>query len=116
MPPFKDEHILLIAPGSQTTLAQVGLPESYTPAKFRFPTRMFLAPDGKTYEPHKIRSRKKEPVTNGVNGVHVEMAGTTDPNLDGNESEELIEDPDDDEAAIYPLKGLYHLFNRTLLI
>jgi actin-related protein 9 len=107
MPPFKDDHILLLAPGSQTTLAQLGLPESYTPAKFRFPSRMFLAPDGKTYEPHKIRSRKKELIVNGVtNGVDIVMAGTTDPNLEGSDGEELIEDPDDDEGAIYPIKGL----------
>lgn len=33
MPPFKDEHVLVIAPGSQTCLAQLGLPESLTPAK-----------------------------------------------------------------------------------
>ena len=103
MPPFKDEHILIIAPGSQTTLAQLGLPESFCPAQHRFPTRMFPAPDGKVYEPYKIRSRKKEAVANGVD---VEMADNTDPNLEGNDNEELVEDPDDDEGAIYPLKGM----------
>jgi actin-related protein 9 len=102
MPPFKDEHILIIAPGSQTTLAQLGLPESFCPAQHRFPTRVFPAPDRKTYEPYNIRSRKKEAVTNGMD---VEMADTTDPNLEGNDNEELVEDPDDDEGAIYPLKG-----------
>ena len=103
MPPFKDEHILIIAPGSQTTLAQLGLPESFSPAQHRFPTRMFPAPDGKTFEPYKIRSRKKEAVANGVD---IEMADATDPNLEGNNGEELVEDPDDDEGAIYPLKGM----------
>lgn len=99
MPPFKDEHILIIAPGSQTTLAQLGLPESFTPAALRIPTRMFQAPDGKTFEPYKIRARKK-PV---VNGGDVEMGGTeTKPE---EEEEELIELPEDDEGAIYPLKG-----------
>jgi len=97
MPPFKDEHILLIAPGSQTTLAQLGLPESFTPAALRLPTRMFLSPDEKTYEPYKIRSRKKI-----INGADVEMGGA-DPNAE--EDEELVELPDDDEGAIYPLKG-----------
>lgn len=108
MAPYKEEHILIIAPGSQTTLAQLGLPESFTPAKFRFSSRMFLAPDGKTYEPHKIRSRKKEPVANGAvtNGVDVEMGGTTDPHLDGDDDEELVEDTEDDDGAIYPIKGM----------
>jgi actin-related protein 9 len=102
MPPFKDEHILIIAPGSQTTLAQLGLPESFCPAQHRFPTRMFPAPDGKTFEPHRIRSRKKEPVPNGVD---VEMADAADPKLEEYDDEELVEDPDDGEGAIYPLKG-----------
>ncbi|OJD10429.1 hypothetical protein AJ78_08560 [Emergomyces pasteurianus Ep9510] len=57
MPAFKDEHILIIAPGSQTTLAQLGLPESFTPAKFRFPTRMFPAEKKGEWEPYKIREK-----------------------------------------------------------
>ena len=104
MPPFKDEHILLIAPGSQTTLAQLGLPESFCPAQHKFPTRVFPAPDGKTFEPYRIRSRKKEPVANGVD---VDMADATDPTLEGNDDEELVEDPEDEEGAIYPLKGVH---------
>jgi actin-related protein 9 len=103
MPPFRDEHILIIAPGSQTTLAQLGLPESFTPAALRLPTRMFLAPDEKTYEPYKIKSRKKAV----VNGGDVEMGGADSKiNVDEDE-EELIELPDDDEGAIYPLKGIF---------
>jgi actin-related protein 9 len=99
MPPFKDDSILIIVPGSQTTLAQLGLPESFTPAALRLPTRVFLAPDGKSYEPYKIRSRKKE---TGDTGADVEMEGT-DTNED---EEELIELPEDDEGAIYPLKRM----------
>ncbi|KAE8377075.1 actin-domain-containing protein [Aspergillus bertholletiae] len=59
MPPFKDEHILIIAPGSQVTLAQLGLPESFTPARFRFPTRMFPAEKKGEFEPYKIRERRQ---------------------------------------------------------
>src|SRR5439155_844593 len=95
MPPFRDENILLIAPGSQTTLAQLGLPESFTPATLRRPTRMFLAPDGKTYEPFKIRTEKRVV----ANGEDTAMEGA------GEEVEEEVEYPDDDEGAIYPLKG-----------
>ncbi|KAI9650707.1 Actin-like protein arp9 (SWI/SNF complex component arp9) [Ciborinia camelliae] len=100
MPPFKDEHILIIAPGSQTTLAQLGLPESFTPPQRRFPTRMFLAPDGKTYEPYKIRQKKKDAsaTTNG----DTEMGGIKEGKAD--EEEELEEVPEDDEGAIWPLK------------
>ncbi|PWY85031.1 chromatin remodeling complex subunit [Aspergillus heteromorphus CBS 117.55] len=67
MPPFKDEHILIIAPGSQVTLAQLGLPESFTPARFRFPTRMFPAEKKGEYEPYRIRERRQEvQVSNGI--------------------------------------------------
>lgn len=106
MPPFKDEHILIIAPGSQTTLAQLGLPESFTPATHRFPTRVFPAPDGKTFEPYKIRSRKKVIITDG----DVEMAEAASKNEE--DEEELIELPEDEEGAIYPLKGTYHRKNQ----
>lgn len=98
MPPFKDENILVIVPGSQTTLAQLGLPESFTPASHRFPTRVFPAPDGKTFEPYKVKSRKKK-VDNAVEG-------TGDVNGVVEEMEEY-EDPDDDEGAIWPLKGIF---------
>ena len=104
MPPFRDEHILLIAPGSQVTLAQLGLPESFTQASHRFPTRMFLSPDGKTYEPYKIRSRRKDTGTNGA--ADVEMAGTEEAKEDDEDDEELVELPEDDEDATYPLKGM----------
>ncbi|KAL4904173.1 hypothetical protein BDW74DRAFT_155214 [Aspergillus multicolor] len=60
MPPFKDEHVLIIAPGSQVTLAQLGLPESFTPARWRFPSRMFPGEKKGEYEPYKIRERRQE--------------------------------------------------------
>ncbi|CZT04853.1 related to actin-related protein [Rhynchosporium graminicola] len=96
MPPFKDDHILIIAPGSQTTLAQFGLPESFTPASHRFRTRVFLAPDGKSYEAHKIVSRKKQSTTNG--DVEMDRAEGDE------EEEELVELPEEEEGAIWPLK------------
>lgn len=99
MPAFKDEHIIIIAPGSQTTLAQLGLPESFSPPTHRFPSRMFLSPDGKTFEPYKIQARKK--AANGDGDVDMDGA---EANGD-DEDEELLEYPDDDEGAIYPLKG-----------
>jgi actin-related protein 9 len=62
---------------------------------------MFLAPDGKSYEPYKIRARKKEGV---VNGGDVVMGGL-EPKED-EDDEELIELPEDDEDAVWPLKGI----------
>ena len=67
---------------------------------------MFLGPDGKTYEPYKIRSRRKENTVTGT-AVDVEMGGTAGDNAKAEEGdEELIEYPDDDEGAMYPLKGM----------
>ncbi|KAJ5350567.1 Chromatin remodeling complex subunit (Arp9) [Penicillium brevicompactum] len=66
MPPFKDEHILLIAPGSQMTLAQLGLPETFTPAQFRFPTRMFPAEKKGEFEPYRVNEKRQQvKVNNG---------------------------------------------------
>ncbi|PGH23021.1 hypothetical protein AJ80_02936 [Polytolypa hystricis UAMH7299] len=83
MPPFKDEHILIIAPGSQTTLAQLGLPESFTPARFRFPTRMFPAEKKGEFEPYKVRAktilvkRNVKPPTTAANTTSITTTTTT---------------------------------------
>lgn len=95
MPPFKDENILIIAPGSQTTLAQLGLPESFTPAQHRFRSRVFLNEDGKTYDPHKLVKKESEQTTSDGD---VEMSGIPGEDV-------YIENPDDEEGAIWPLKG-----------
>ncbi|KAJ5385423.1 hypothetical protein N7517_003334 [Penicillium concentricum] len=128
MPPFKDEHILLIAPGSQMTLAQLGLPETFTPARFRFPTRMFPAEKKGEYEPYRVHERRQVvKVNNGTEApkADVEMKdaepdGTpttettvkTDENTQNNEEptktiEEVFyeEDPASDEGAIYPIEN-----------
>ncbi|KAK6357938.1 Actin-like protein arp9 (SWI/SNF complex component arp9) [Orbilia blumenaviensis] len=58
-PGFRDDHILLIAPGSRSTLAQLGLPESFTPARLRFPTRMFPGLEEGQYLPNKVHELKE---------------------------------------------------------
>ncbi|RDL31411.1 uncharacterized protein BP5553_09620 [Venustampulla echinocandica] len=98
-PQFREEHILMIAPGSKTTLAQLGLPDSYTPASHRFPTRVFLAPDGKTYEPYRVVAKKKETEQRENGNGAGEVVGAAE------EDEELIEYPDDDEGAIWPIEA-----------
>ncbi len=40
-----------------------------------------------------------------MSGGDVEMGGTREPKIEKEDDEELIELPDDDEGAIYPLKG-----------
>ncbi|KFZ12593.1 hypothetical protein V502_07026 [Pseudogymnoascus sp. VKM F-4520 (FW-2644)] len=103
MPPFKDEHILIIAPGSLTTLAQLGLPESFTPASTKVRTRMFPAGEGK-WEPYKINEVKKA-TPPAANGAEVTMDGTGDEEKkEDNEPEpEFEEDLESNEGAVYPL-------------
>jgi actin-related protein 9 len=62
---------------------------------------MFPAPDGKTYEPYKVKTQKKEV----VRGTDVEMK---DGGEEGGEEEveEIVELPEDEEGAVFPLKGM----------
>ncbi|KAI5843585.1 actin-domain-containing protein [Tricharina praecox] len=90
MPLFRDEHILIIAPGSQTTLAQLGLPESFTPPKFRFPSRMFPGIDEGTWIFTKVREARdgeKEDLLAQAKGL---QSGEDD-------AEQGDDDDDDDE-------------------
>ncbi|KAF8473192.1 hypothetical protein BDZ91DRAFT_714159 [Kalaharituber pfeilii] len=72
MPPFRDDHILIISPGSQTTLAQLGLPESFTPAKFRIPSRMFPGLEDDTWVPIKVRELREGEDVGTLLGVKVD--------------------------------------------
>lgn len=60
---------------------------------------MFPAPDGKTYEPYKVKvqTRKKE---------DVEMKEGDGEREEGDEEEEIVELPEDEEGAVFPLKGM----------
>ncbi|KAK2760026.1 Actin-like protein arp9 (SWI/SNF complex component arp9) [Arachnomyces sp. PD_36] len=125
MPPFKDEHILIIAPGSQTTLAQLGLPESFTPARFRFPTRMFPAEKKGEWEPHRVREKKVQ-VTKPAPAAPAPAAAAPDGGADAQKEDQEMKDADaapttdsatevkeeetvyeedlsSDEGAVYPL-------------
>lgn len=125
----------IIAPGSQTTLAQLGLPESFTPARFRLPTRMFPTEKPGEWEPYKVRE-KRVPVKKLVRRPKGEAASAGEANIadrDGGaaggrtkedaemkdadfdkesemveiEEEQVIfeEDPSSDEGAVYPMRG-----------
>ncbi|TQV98774.1 hypothetical protein V2A60_007525 [Cordyceps javanica] len=79
---WREEQILIICPGSQTTLAQLGCSELTLPTH-RIPTRMFK--DGDEWRPYHTYSRKK--IVNGA------------------EEEEWVEDVDSDEGAVYPIRA-----------
>ncbi|MCJ1472646.1 Actin-like protein arp9 (SWI/SNF complex component arp9) [Lambiella insularis] len=110
MPPFRDEYVLIIAPGSQTTLAQLGLPESFTPARLRITTRMFPAEKAGEWEPLKVREKRIiKPslvgVTNGTDGEDTKMEDAPEGESHDVEEETIYEeDPSTDDGAVYPLK------------
>jgi actin-related protein 9 len=80
---WREEQILIICPGSRTTMAQLGCSE-LTPPTHRIPTRMFK--DGDEWRPYYTYKRSKV--------------------VDGIEQEEWVEDVDSDEGAVYPLQGM----------
>lgn len=92
---WREDQVLVICPGSKTTMAQMGCAE-LTPPAHRIPTRMFKDEEGEGYRPYHIEKRKKTPVQ-PVNGAA--------PLLEEDEWE-YIEDPDATEDAIYPIKGM----------
>ncbi|RCI09742.1 hypothetical protein L249_4079 [Ophiocordyceps polyrhachis-furcata BCC 54312] len=79
---WREEQILIICPGSQTTMAQLGCGE-LTPPTHRIPTRMFR--DGDEWRPYRTFKRKRV--------------------VDGEERDEWVEDVDSDEGAVFPLEG-----------
>lgn len=93
MPSFKDDSILIIAPGSRTTLAQLGLPESFTPARSRFRSRMFPGQQAGEWEPHKVRRKHKSDTNGHVDGN------------DATEEDEYEEDRSSDEGAVWPIEA-----------
>ncbi|KAK7721371.1 Actin-like protein arp9 [Diaporthe eres] len=97
---WKEEQVLVICPGSSTTMAQLGCSE-LTPPSQRFPTRMFK--DGQTgaWRPyHTVKRRKNNPL--GSNGVA--QAGAAD-GVKSEDEYEFVEDPDSSEGAVYPIRG-----------
>jgi actin-related protein 9 len=79
---WREEQILIICPGSQTTLAQLGCSELTLPTH-RIPTRMFK--DGDEWRPYRTYQRTK--IVGGV------------------EEQEWVEDVDSDEGATFPIRG-----------
>ena len=59
MAPFKLDNVVIIAPGSRYVNAQMGVGETPTPPKYRFPSRMFPTEHPGQFEPVKIHVRKR---------------------------------------------------------
>lgn len=103
----------MIAPGSQTTLAQLGLPESFTPARLRLPSRMFPTEKKGEWEPVKVRKkahtnpRDHEPTTkrNGDIVMGEVNGGERDHIVDLEDEIVYEEDTTTDEGAVFPLRG-----------
>ncbi|KAG5982641.1 hypothetical protein E4U55_001621 [Claviceps digitariae] len=79
---WREEQILIICPGSRTTMAQLGCTE-LTPPAHRLATRMFR--DGDKWRPYYTFKRTK--IVNGI------------------EMEEWVEDVDADTGAVWPIQG-----------
>lgn len=84
----------MICPGSSTTMAQLGCSELTPPSK-RFPTRMFWDADAGYWRPYHTYTRRKK-----VEGA---------PDGEAAEEDEIVEDPDSTEGAVYPLRGMLPL-------
>src|SRR4051794_22134842 len=85
---WREEQVLIICPGSQTTLAQLGCNELTLPAH-RFPTRMFRDEDSDDWRPFRTYKRKKEGEAAGDDGW------------------ERVEDVESAEGAVYPIQGMF---------
>ncbi|PSK43985.1 hypothetical protein B9Z65_1702 [Elsinoe australis] len=105
MPAFKDDQLLIISPGSQTTLAQLGLPESLTPARYRVRSCMFPAEKAGEFEPNKVR-RKVKGAINGVKPEgEVKVEGTPAETPAQDDEPEYEEDFQSEEGAIWPIRA-----------
>lgn len=94
---WREDQVLIVCPGSQTTLAQLGCSE-LTPPAHRFPTRMFKDEEDGSWRPYHTFKRKK--ATQNA-PLAVEGPMTTDEDDDS----EWVEDTDSDEGAVYPMQG-----------
>ncbi|KAK3898017.1 actin-like protein ARP9 [Staphylotrichum tortipilum] len=98
---WREEQVLIICPGSQTTLAQLGCNELTLPAH-RFATRMFRDEDSDNWRPHRTVKRRKEESEGG--GGSEGAKGKGGKGKEGDEWE-WVEDTDSVEGAVYPIQA-----------
>lgn len=111
---WREDQVLIICPGSQTTMAQLGCSE-LTPPAHRIPTRMFRDEDGEGYRPFRTYRRRKNggapsppPHRSGGDGDVAKKAVGGDGgggDDDDDDDYEWVEDRDSTEGAVYPLQG-----------
>jgi actin-related protein 9 len=114
--PLKDEQIVvsinrssfltlnlpslqIIAPGSKTTLAQLGIQESIAPAQLRIRSCMFPAEKDGEWEPYKVLEKPVIPRSRlaGVENSEVQEIESQEPEV------EYYEDFQSEEDAVWPL-------------
>lgn len=80
-------------------MAQLGLPESFTPARYHIRSRMFPAEKSGEYEPVKVR-RKEKPATSGA-------TSDEQPKGQGHDEDEVewVEDHVSEEGAVWPIRN-----------
>jgi actin-related protein 9 len=96
---WKEEQILIVCPGSQTTMAQLGCGE-LTPPALRIPTRMFQDEDTGEWRANHVEKRRR---------ASVKANGDAGPSYD--DQWEYIEDPDSTDGAIYPIQGALEIIS-----
>lgn len=106
---WREEQVLVICPGSSTTMAQLGCSE-LTPPSQRFPTRMFKDAETGEWRPYHTYKRKKKTAALDTNvgagaGANGESGGGE--KKEEEDEFEFVEDPDSAEGAVYPLKGMF---------
>ncbi|KAI0392374.1 actin-like ATPase domain-containing protein [Xylariaceae sp. FL0594] len=101
---WREEQVLVICPGSQTTMAQLGCNE-LTPPAHRIPTRMFKdEEDADGYRPYRTYKRKKAESTAAAAAAEAGAEAEAEAKEEDDEWE-YVEDRDSVEGAIYPIQG-----------
>ncbi|KAH8203104.1 hypothetical protein TruAng_002737 [Truncatella angustata] len=90
---WREEQVLIICPGSQTTMAQLGCAE-LTPPAHRIPTRMFKDEETGEYLPYYTFKRSRTSAGNGDEHAKLDE-----------DDYEYVEDRDSVEGAVYPIIG-----------
>ena len=99
---WREEQILIVCPGSQTTMAQLGCGE-LTPPAHRFPTRMFKDEESELWRPYHTEKRRKALPASSGDGGQGQVTKTS-----AEDEWEYVEDVDSGEGAVYPL-SLIHI-------
>ncbi|KAK0636842.1 hypothetical protein B0T17DRAFT_486052 [Bombardia bombarda] len=100
---WREESILIICPGSQSTMAQLGCADLTPPAR-RFPTRMFKDEDSDDWRPYYTTKRRKTTLASAP-AAPAAPAVNGGAKKDEDDQWEYFEDPDSDEGAVYPIQA-----------